>query len=1071
MFKKTVLILYATFISYTIYAQGFEGYYRFPAIHGETIVFTAEGDLWKVPITGGLAQRLTTHAEEEIHPTISPDGQTIAFSASYEGPTEVYTMPIDGGLPTRWTYEQDPSYVNSWTPTGEIVYATRKFATLPDWQAIKINVDTKEKTRIPLSQATTCAFDQEGNTIYFVRPAYHNNVTKRYKGGTARDIWKFSEGDAEATEMTGQYDGESHTPMWWNNRIYFISDRDGIMNIWSMNDAGEDLKQHTQQPIFDIRDADLHNGKIVYHVGADLWLLDLKTGTDQRIPITLASDLDQLREYWVKKPQDYITAVNIDPEGKKVVVTARGRSFVMPVGSGRTVELSRKDGVRYRSAVFSSDGDQVYTLSDESGEFELAELPASGIGASNLLTNDGQVLRYSPWPSPDGKYIAYADHHQNMWIFELATKKQTKVSTNQEGIWSYSWSPDGKWLAFNQAATNSFVQIMLHHVETGKTIPLTTNRYNSVSPAWSPDGQWIYFLSDRNLQTLVGSPWGPRQPEPYFDRTMKVYQVALKKGLRSPFQEMDELKETEEEESEEDVIVDIEEDGLQHRIVEVPVKPGNYRGLAVNDQALYFMSRSSGPNANSELMALKITHQDPEAKSIAQKINRFQLSQNGKKLLLGSGQNLYVVDAGTNAISKLNDHQIDFSGWSFSLNPKEDWKQMFTDAWRMERDYFYDPNMHGVDWQAMHDQYLPLVERVTTRDELSDLIGRYVGELSALHTSVRGGDTREDEGDVRIASLGARLSRSNAKGGYVIEYIYQTDPDLPDQKGPLAKMGLDINHGDLITHVDGYPALSALDIGAFLRNKGGKQVRLGIKSGPNGMPRDVIVKPINNAAGLRYSDWEYTRRKEVEMLGNGQVGYVHLRAMGSRDINQWYREFYPVYNLPGLIIDVRHNRGGNIESLILEKLLRKDWFYWKGNVGEPSPNMQYAFRGHVVVLMDQQTASDGEAFAEGFRRLGLGKLIGMRTWGGEIWLGSSNRLSDKGLARAPSSGVYSPEGEWLIEGVGVIPDIEVDNFPHATFEGQDTQLETAVQYLLGLIQDDPRDLPKPPAYPNKARRR
>ena len=290
-------------LTHSLAAQGFEGYYRFPAIHNETIVFTAEGDLWKVPITGGLAQRLTTHAEEEIHPHFSPDGNTIAFSASYEGPTEVYTMPINGGMPTRWTYEQDPSYVNSWKPDGSLAYVTRNLATLPDWQAVTINMETKEKTRIPLSQATECSFELDGNTLYFVRPAYHNNVTKRYKGGTARDIWKYKKGDAEAIELTGDFDGESHNPMWWNDRVYFISDRDGIMNIWSMDNNGKDLKQHTQHEVFDIRNADMHNGRIVYHIGADLWLLDLNAGTDQKVPITLASDLDQLREYWVKKLQ------------------------------------------------------------------------------------------------------------------------------------------------------------------------------------------------------------------------------------------------------------------------------------------------------------------------------------------------------------------------------------------------------------------------------------------------------------------------------------------------------------------------------------------------------------------------------------------------------------------------------------------------------------------------------------------------------------------------------------------------------------------------------------------------
>lgn len=383
----------------------------------------------------------------------------------------------------------------------------------------------------------------------------------------------------------------------------------------------------------------------------------------------------------------------------------------------------------------------------------------------------------------------------------------------------------------------------------------------------------------------------------------------------------------------------------------------------------------------------------------------------------------------------------------------------------MERDYFYDPGMHGVDWDAAYKKYLPLVDRVTTRNELSDIIGHYVGELEALHTSVRGGDLREGPDKVEVAGLGARLIRDESKKGYVIEYIYQADPDYPDEISPLADPYLGIRTGDVITHINGVAALSQTDIGAMLRNQAKKQVRMGITS--NGISRDVIITPTDDESSLRYSDWEYTRRMDVEKKASSKIGYVHLRAMGSSDISQWYREFYPVFNRQGLIIDARSNRGGNIDSFILEKLMRQAWFYFKPRVGNPTWNMQYAFRGHMVVLVDQHTASDGEAFADGFRRLGLGKVIGTRTWGGEIWLGSQNRLSDGGLARAPMIGVYGPERKWLIEGHGLVPDIEVDNLPHATFMGKDAQLDAAIAHLLDLIQKDPRSVPAPPDFPDK----
>ena len=349
---------------------------------------------------------------------------------------------------------------------------------------------------------------------------------------------------------------------------------------------------------------------------------------------------------------------------------------------------------------------------------------------------------------------------------------------------------------------------------------------------------------------------------------------------------------------------------------------------------------------------------------------------------------------------------------------------------------------------------------------LSDLIGRYVGELSVLHTSVRGGDHRSDGQNISVANLGARFSRDEGNGGFKIEQIYKADPDYPDTKSPLDDAYLDVREGDIITAINGRSALTAMDIGALIRNQIGQQVRISLKRANT--TRDIIVKPIGSTFSLRYHDWEYSRRKEVEENSDNEIGYVHLRAMGGNDLNQWYREFYPVFDRPGLIVDVRHNRGGNIDSFILEKLIRQAWMYWKGRNGNPYWNMPYAFRGHIVVLVDENTASDGEAFADGFKRLNLGTAIGVRTWGGEVWLSGVNRLTDNGIARAPMNGVYGPEGEWLIEGYGFEPDIVVDNLPHETFNGKDAQLDAAIALLKKLMKEDPREVPKPPAFPDKS---
>ncbi len=1081
--SKTLLIFFLSFfISSALLAQGFEGYYREPDIHNNTIVFSAEGDLWTVPLSGGLAQRLTTHPEEERFSAISPDGKSIAFSASYEGPTEVYTMPITGGLPIRWTYEGDASIVNNWTPDGKVVYQTRAYSKVPDNQLVTIDPKTKQKKRIPLFQASEASFNSTGNTVYFVRPAFHNNVTKRYQGGTARQLYKYTEGEAEAVKLTTKHAGESHHPMWFNERVYFISDRDGMMNIWSMNDDGGALKQHTTHKDFDVRYANISNGNIVYQKGADLWHYNIASNEAKKISIQLVSDLDQLREKWDNNPSRYITSVHPDPKGNHIAITARGRVFVAPVKDGRFISFTEKKNVRFRDAVFSHDGKQVYALSDETGEFEFVSMPSNGLGVQKHITKDGDLLRFQGTASPDGLSIAYSDLESNMYVLNVKSGISKKISTNQEGIWDYSWSPDSKWLAFVQAAANTMTQIKIYNVDTGTSFDLTTDRANSLSPSWSPDGKFIYFLSDRSFTSLVGSPWGTRQPEPYFDASEKVYHIALQKGTRSPFREADELSATKKsntqntdvkgkkkgknETAKSSLVVKIDQNGIKERITEVPVSAGNYRGLQVNKNAIYLISGETGLNAKNHLSFIKIDHKEIKLKRMINNIDGFELTKDGEKILVSKQRNYYMVEAGTREVKDLSAAKIDLSGWRFPITPREDWKQIFTDAWRMERDYFYDKNMHGVDWDAMHSKYLPLVDRVTTRNELSDLIGRFVGELSALHTSVRGGDQRSDDKNISVASLGGEFSRDEQKGGFTIDHIYKVDPDYPDGRSPLDDPYLDIRVGDVVTHVNGIAALSAIDMGALIRNQVDKQVRLSIKRGT--VTKDVIVKPIGSTYNLRYSDWEYGKRLEVEEKGEDQIGYLHLRAMGSNDISQFYREFYPVFNKPGLIIDVRYNFGGNIDSFILEKLLRKAWMYWKARSGEPYWNMPYAFRGHIVVLVNENTYSDGEAFADGFKKLGLGTTIGTRTWGGEIWLHSGNRLSDNGIARAPMFGVYGDNGKWLIEGHGFVPDIEVDNLPHATFNGKDAQLDAAIQHLQKLIAEDPRKVPPPPPYPDKS---
>jgi tricorn protease len=1088
-------------------ADGTLGYYRFPALHNDTLVFTAEGDLWRVPIAGGVAQRLTTHPSEESRAAISPDGRTVAFSAAYEGPTEVYTLPLDGGVPVRQTFDGAAATVAGWTPAGEILYSTRRYSTLPNPQLARVDPKSGARALVPLSQASDGSYDAGGATLFFTRFAFQGSYTKRYQGGTAQNIWRFGSGDREASPLTADYKGTSKNPMVWNGRIYFLSDRDGTMNLWSMSDRGANPRQHTRHAGIDAQSPSLSNGRIAYQLGADIRVFEIESGQDRAVPIRLVSDFDQLRERWVRTPMEWVAAAHLSPTGDRVVLTARGQVFVAPAQQGRIAEATRDKKIRYREGRFFPDGKTLLTLSDQSGEVEFWRVPANGIGDPSPLTTDGKVLRWDGIPSPDGGRIAHFDKDQQLWVFDVATKQNKQVAKSDEGgFGDVTWSPDGKWLAYTAPASNQMTRLHLYSIDSSQSTAVTSDRYDSYSPAFSSDGKWLYFLSDRNFVTSVGSPWGSRQPEPFFDKQTKIFHVSMKPGERSPFEPDDELmadKPATEKPAEKPATdkpatdkpatdkpastdkpaepapsqavkaappATVNLTGIGTRLLEVPVPAGNYGGLDTDGKRLYYLEFETGSSGRPALKTLAIENKSPKPETFTDAVSYFELSQDRKKVLVRKANDLFVFDAGAKAPQDPAKSRVPLGDWSFRLDPRDEWRQMFTEAWRLERDYFYDRGMHGLDWAAMKAKYLPLVDRVTDRAELSDVLAQMVGELSALHIFVRGGDLRRGTDQVTPASLGATFARDDKAGGYRVDHIFKTDPDIPDELAPLARPNVNVNEGDVIESINGVPTLSARDISALLRDQANKQMLLRVKPKGGGASRDVIVTPTTLAreSDMRYDEWEYTRRLAVDKAGAGRLGYVHLRAMGGPNMTEWQREFYPVFDREGLIVDVRHNNGGNIDSWILEKLMRKAWFYWQPRVGNPTWNMQYAFRGHVVVLVDENTASDGEAFAEGFRRLGLGKVIGTRTWGGEIWLSSSNFLVDRGIATAAEMGVFGPEGDWLIEGHGVDPDVVVDNLPHATFKGEDAQLDAAIRFLQDEIKKKPIPKPIAPKYPDKS---
>lgn len=1062
--KRAGWFIYGCFIlllAHSTKGQGLEGYYQSPCLHKTTIIFCSEGDLWKVSTAGGMAQRLTAHSGEEQHPAISPDGKTIAFTAAYDGSPEVYTMPIEGGVPLRCTFSNTGgTRAVGWTPQGKLIYSSTNWSNLPNARLATIDLQTKSHGVLPLFEANDGIQNEEG-TWFFVPLSNFNGHVKRYKGGWSRHIWRF-DGKNEAVKLTHDHLGESYNPMWHQNRLFFITDRDGMKNIWSMDANGKNLQQHTFHSQFDVRMAKLDMDKIVYQHGADLWLLNLADGKYQRIDIRLTSDFDQLRERWVNKPEAFISSVNLSPKGDKLVVTSRGRVFVVPVKAGRTLALtdSNEPVVRHRDAVFSADGSHIISLSDGSGEFEFTQYPANGKGSAKQLSQHGKPLRYEGIPSSDGKWLAYDDNDKHLYILNVATGNRKKISTNEQGIRDFAWSPDSQWLAFVQVSLSGFTQIKIYNAYDGSLFDLTNDRSNNSQVKWGREGQFIYFISDRSLGTMTGNARDARLGGVGWEKPHKVYHVALMKGLRSPFRPVDELHLLEATDTKVvKPVVNIDKDDIQARTMVVPIESGNYYQLEVGERALYLLSEQTGKDPKTEVKAVTFARETPVLTTLASGIEQFKMSSNGQKLLVKKGGAYFLTEAGTGSLQLTE--AIDLGACTFSLNPKSEWQQLYKDAWRMERDCFYDTNMHGLDWDAMYTKYLPLVHRVSSRSELNEVLAELTGELSVLHTFVFGGDLRSNSLSVPVGSLGANTSRDVKRGGFRIDHIYQSDPDFPERQSPLSDPYLDIKVGDIITMVNGKDALTVTDIGELLLNQAGKQVRLAVKRG--NASKEIIITVWGDAYWLKYRDWQYTNRLKVEAASNQQIGYLHMSANSDWDIGHFYREYFPVANKQGFIIDMRNNQGGYISSLLLQMLHRQVWMYRVDRTGEPIERIP-----HMVVLVNERTGSDGEVFAEGFRRLGLGSTLGMRTWGGFIALHYGNKLSDNGVVSAPMHAAYSNEGIWLVEGHGHVPDMVVENLPWESFQGKDAQLEAAVAFLQQQIALKPNVIPLPPPYPDKS---
>lgn len=1040
--------------------QAAEGYYRSPTLHNQQIIFTAEGDLWQASTENADARRITSHLAEETQAIISPDGKYLAFVANYEGANEIYSMPLAGGSAQRLSFENSNVKIQQWLSDGRILYSTDSgIGPTHYWTLKTVDPKSLQRETIPLADASAGSIDESSNQLFFTRfgVSLYGDNTKVYRGGAMGELWRWQMGsEQEAVLLSKNHQGNISQPMYYQNRVYFISDADGNSNIWSVDAQGKEFRQHSFYKDWRIGRASMSDGQIVYQLGADLHLFNVTDNTTKPVNLALASDSVQQRERWLDKPLNYLTSAYYQSQtenSQSAAITARGQIVISSTGSRRLVQVDTPANSRSREAILSKDGNWVYAINDASGENEIWRFAADGSKNHSQLTKNSADHRWQLSLSPDGNYIAHDDKAGDLWLFDIKNGKNTKIYTGGIGLRPYddlSWSADSQLLTFTFNPANAErVRVGLYSLADKKSELITSDKYNSFSSAISPDGLWLYFVSDRKLVATPSSPWGDRNMGAMFGKRNEIYAVSLKQQACFAFrpeQEIDSCDDKAAQKSREgkkSTLVDW--DGIQQRLWQVPIAAGNYYKLAANDSRLYMLD-SAGRSRS--LKQVEFSRTDAKVETYAPEVADYQLANDGKSIFIrqptkAGNAGMLVVGAGAKLPNELKHNYLNINSWQLALSPKDEWQQMFVDAWRMHRDFLFDKGMRGLDWQASKEKYQPLVDRVTDRYELDDVFGQMMGELNALHSQVRGGDYRKEDVQPKMANLGARFVTD--KSGLKVDHIYHSDPEVLAMLSPLAKPGVNITEGDVITAVNGVKINNETDLVQQLRNQDGKQVLLNVKRGKNTW--QTVAIPTGNDSYLRYQDWVWHNQQKVTEQSNNEFGYLHLYAMGANDIANFAREFYANYDKKGLIIDVRRNRGGNIDSWIIEKLLRKAWAFWQPTQGSAYTNMQQTFRGHLVVLTDQLTYSDGETFSAGVKTLGLAPLVGKRTSGAGVWLSGRNSLSDNGMARVAETAQYAMDGSWIIEGYGVSPDIEVDNMPYATYQGADAQLQHAVDYL------------------------
>ena len=1033
-------------------------YYRSPSIQQNQIVFTAEGDLWLSTFNATQAKRLTTHPAEESQALFTPDGKAVVYVAAYDDTPDIYYLALTGGAPKRLTALNGKVKLQGWSLDGKLLYSTDAMTgPVNTWVLKLLDMDTQHTETLPLQDVVEAVLDEQNGYLYFIRYGLQltGDNARQYQGGAKGQLWRWKLGSQlEAEPLLTEHQGSLRNPMLWQGQLILVSDAGGNANLWSYNPGSGAVKQLTTEQDFAVRSARLDQGKVIYQSGADMKVLDLSSGQSLIQAPALVTDSPQQRQRLLADPLKYLTSGSVGFSKEKLALTLRSKVQVLSRAPQRIVELAVPETARARSAVVSQDGKWVYLISDQSGEPEIWQYAADGSDKGKQLTKDGRGFRWNLTVSPDGRYLAHDDKQGQLWLLDTNTGTNQLVFKSGSGLSPYGdlvWNNSSSLLAFTTEKDGTGrQQIGLYSVKERQAKLLTTAKYNSFSPAFHPDGDWLYFLSERELKATPSGPWGDRNMGPAFDKRSQVFAYALSDSAQFPFAPETELTEALQAEGKTLALKD-----LPGQLWQAPVAAGNYQKVQAGADYLYLQEFEYSGDAGS-VRALKIEPDNTKLLSFAGKVRNIQSSADGKSLFLqyetAPGQYRFFLGSATaKAPEGEGSEPWAIEKISLMLNPKAEWQQMFHDAWLMHREFLFDPAMRGVDWGTTKKRYLPLLNRVTDRYELDDLLAQLIGELSVLHSQVRGGDYARASESSKAASLGAEFVSRNGK--LVLQTIYQTDPDLPALASPLNSAGVELKSGDSLVAVNGKAVSSVLDLQQELQQQQGQQVLLQFERDGKSMKKVVLPISPQQEQMLRYQHWVQLKKHQVEQQGKQQLGYLHLYAMGPNDISNFAREFYANVDKPGLIIDVRRNRGGNIDSWVIEKLLRRVWAFWQPTQGKAYGNMQQTFRGQLVVLTDALTYSDGETFAAGVKSLGLGPVIGQQTAGAGVWLSGRNLLADMGVARVAETAQFDKDGRWIIEGRGVSPDILVDNLPYASFTGQDAQLSYAISLLQKQLQE------------------